>query len=256
VFTQSCFSVFFRRNAAWNALCISHGLYRGSTLPLENRVASNAGKEAAAAVHAAAPAIAIQTPPGQAAAIDASTRELHDLAFRHGECYDSYLATEPGRTLFWARDREGVVSYVRRGGNLLAGGGLLTAPERKEELLHAFLDMASRDHRRVMFHNICEHDLPLFRKFGFEVTKWGEEPIVDLANCTWAGKSYEWVRRQSNYCLRQGLTAFEVKPGISVGSIWAMLSAFGGLRLNVGQVVRILFERLRKRSTRATLAHL
>jgi lysylphosphatidylglycerol synthetase-like protein (DUF2156 family) len=89
-------------------------------------------------VHAAAPAIAIQTPPGQAAAIDASTRELHDLAFRHGECYDSYLATEPGRTLFWARDREGVVSYVRRGGNLLAGGGLLTAPERKEELLHAW----------------------------------------------------------------------------------------------------------------------
>jgi phosphatidylglycerol lysyltransferase len=177
--------------------------------------------EAAAAERRAAQAVAMHTPPGEPAAIDVSTRELHDLAFRHGECYDSYLATEPGRTAFWLRDREGVVTYVRRGRNLLAGGGLLTTPERKEQLLRDFIDMASGEGRRAVFHNICDHDLHLFRKLGFEVTKWGEEPIIDLDTCRWAGKSYEWVRRQSNYCLRQGLTAFEVGPETLTAQQWS-----------------------------------
>jgi hypothetical protein len=45
-------------------------------------------------------------------------------------------------------------------------------------------------------------------------------------------------------------------PGISVGSICSMLGAFGGLRLSVSEVLRIVFDRLRKRNTRATLARL
>src|SRR5262245_22590507 len=177
--------------------------------------------EAAAAARGAAQAVAMHTPAGQAAAIDVSPPELHDLAFRYGECYDSYLATEPERELFWSRNRDGVVSYVRRGRNLLAGGGLLTAPERKEELLHDFIEMAVRDRRRAVFHNICDHDLPLFRKLGFEVTKWGEEPIIDLDTCRWVGKSYEWVRRQTNYCLRQGLTASAVSPEALTAQQWS-----------------------------------
>ena len=177
--------------------------------------------EAAAAGRVAAQAIAMHTPPGQAPAIDTSPRELHDLAFRYGECYDSYLATEPGRELFWSRDRDGVVAYVRRGRNLLAGGGLLAAPGGREQLLRAFVEMASRDRCRAVFHNICDHDVPLFRKLGFEVSKWGEEPIIDLDTCRWIGKSYEWVRRQTNYCLRQGLTAFEVRPEALTPQQWS-----------------------------------
>ena len=40
-------------------------------------------------------------------------REVH--VFQHGEYFDSYLATEPGREEFWSSTGEGLISYTRRG---------------------------------------------------------------------------------------------------------------------------------------------
>lgn len=137
---------------------------------------------------------------------------LEQFVFEHAQYFDSYLATEPGRQLFWSQDRSGLISYTTRGRFVLVGGGLIAPEERKETLLREFQEYASRRRWRVAFHNIGEGDLPLFRKFGFQITKWGEEPVVDLEGCTWSGKAYEWVRRQSNFCIRHGVTAFEVRP--------------------------------------------
>jgi phosphatidylglycerol lysyltransferase len=105
-----------------------------------------------------------------------------------------------------------MISYVRRGRYILAGGGLFAPDDHCETLLGEFVEAASRARLHLAFYNICDEALSIFRKFGFQVTKWGEEPIVDLGNCTWSGKSFEWVRRQTNYCLRNGLAAFEVHP--------------------------------------------
>ena len=149
---------------------------------------------------------------------DAITRDptgetLEDFVFRHGQYFDSYLATEPGRCRFWSRNRRGLISYVQRGRYVLAGGGLFAPDDHREDLLGEFMEAASRRKLHVAFYNICDEALPVFRKFDFQVTKWGEEPIVDLGSCTWGGKSFEWVRRQTNFCLRNGLAAFEVHPG-------------------------------------------
>ncbi len=37
------------------------------------------------------------------------------------------------------------------------------------------------------------------------MTKWGEDAFIDLSQQTWSGQAFQWVRRQSNYCLRHGL---------------------------------------------------
>ncbi|HLJ09699.1 MAG TPA: DUF2156 domain-containing protein [Planctomycetaceae bacterium] len=157
----------------------------------------------AIAVHPSAPVAGLH---------DGSQALVQEFAYRYGESYDSYLATDPARTLFWSSAQQGLVSYRLQGRHALVGGGLLAAAEHKRQLLHEFVDFASHTGLRIVFHNICDHDLPLFRSFGFQVTKWGEEPIVDLEGCTWSGKAYEWVRRQTNFCLRQGVQAFEVHP--------------------------------------------
>jgi phosphatidylglycerol lysyltransferase len=47
------------------------------------------------------------------------------------------------------------------------------------------------------------------------VTKWGEEPIVDLRDTNWQGKAYEWLRRQENACHRQGVTLREVNATLA-----------------------------------------
>ncbi|MSR56460.1 MAG: DUF2156 domain-containing protein [Planctomycetaceae bacterium] len=138
--------------------------------------------------------------------------DLEQFVFRHGQYFDSYLATEPGRMLFWSRNRQGLISYTRRGRYVLVGGGLIAPEIQKETLLREFVEFAHLNKWRLAFHNIGDHELPLFSRLGFQVTKWGEEPVIDLANCTWGGKAFEWVRRQSSYCKRHGVVAYEVRP--------------------------------------------
>src|SRR5579871_139827 len=138
----------------------------------------------------------------------ARCREMH--VFQHGEYFDSYLATEPGRDEFWSSTGEGLVSYTRRGRYVMIGGGLIAPDEHKLQLLKEFVDFLKGRNLVGAFHNIGEHELPIFRECGLQITKWGEEPIMDLGSITWSGKSFEWVRRQTNYCLRHGLKAFEV----------------------------------------------
>ena len=152
------------------------------------------------------------SPLHEAPARDNANETLEAFVFRYGQYFDSYLATEPGRWNFWSRNRRGLISYVQRGRYVLAGGGLFAPDDHREGLLGEFVEATARRKLHVAFYNIGDEALPLFRKFDFQVTKWGEEPIVDLGNCTWGGKSFEWVRRQTNYCLRHGVTAFEVHP--------------------------------------------
>ena len=136
---------------------------------------------------------------------------LERFVAKYGQCFDSYLATEPGRLSFWSRQGLGLISYFRRGRYILVGGGLIAPDEHKETLLKEFVEQTKRDNLRAAFLNISEEDVPLFRQYGFRVTKWGEEPLLDLRTLSWSGKSYEWVRRQSNYCLRNGVVASEVR---------------------------------------------
>lgn len=142
----------------------------------------------------------------------ASPVALAEFVFRHGEYFDSYLASEPEYDRFWSNSRRGLISYARSGRHLFVRGGLVAPPALKAELLEEFLEFCRGSGRRAHFLGIGESDLPLFRQFGLQVTKWGEEPIVDLTTCQFSGKPFEWVRRQTNYCTRMGVVTSEVRP--------------------------------------------
>ncbi len=72
----------------------------------------------------------------------------------------------------------------------------------------------------VSFYNIADDELPLFKQSGFQATKWGEDAWIDLSRHTWRGKAFEWVRRQSNYCDRQGIIFQECDPNKLAASAW------------------------------------
>ncbi len=134
---------------------------------------------------------------------------LETLAFRYGATYDSYLATEPDRQVFWARDVPAAVAYVRDGRYVHISGGLLADASDKPALLLEVVRWAERERLVLSFYNLTDDDVPLVRDFGFQVTKWGEELLVDLTECAWAGKPYEWLRRQTNFCRRQQIVVRE-----------------------------------------------
>jgi phosphatidylglycerol lysyltransferase len=135
---------------------------------------------------------------------------LEALAFRYGASYDSYLAAESDRQVFWTRD--GAVAYVRDRHYVHIAGGLLAAADAKASLLAEIVRWADREQLVLTFYNLTDDDLPLVRNAGFQVTKWGEEALVDLTACTWLGKSYEWIRRQTNFCRRQRVVVRECNP--------------------------------------------
>ena len=136
-------------------------------------------------------------------------RRLEPLAFCYGATYDSYLSTESDRRVFWARAVTGAVAYVQSGRYVHVAGGLLAAPAAKRRLLDEVVRWADGAGLVLCFYNLTDQDVPLVREQGFQVTKWGEEALVDLPECTWSGKAYEWLRRQTNYCQRQGLAVSE-----------------------------------------------
>jgi phosphatidylglycerol lysyltransferase len=150
---------------------------------------------------------------------------LEELAYRFGRSYDSYLVTDPGREQFWAQGFPGVIAYVRMGKYLHVGGGLLSAAIHKRQLLSQFVEFALARKLIVSFYNIAEDELSLFRNLGFQVTKWGEDALADLAGQTWEGKPFEWVRRQSNYCQRQGLRFTECAADELNAGEWDALAA-------------------------------
>ena len=104
-----------------------------------------------------------------------------------------------------------VVAFSRRGRYVTAVGGLLAPEELKEPLLNGFMAFARLNGLIISFFNIGDEELSLFRDGGFQITKLGEDALVPLDGRTWSGGQYEWVRRQSNYCRKHGLSFTEVR---------------------------------------------
>jgi phosphatidylglycerol lysyltransferase len=154
-----------------------------------------------------------------------STRWLRTehQAYTYGKVYDSYFATEGGWKRFRSADRSGLVSYRRMGRYVKVIGGLLASREDKPQLLREFIAFAQSHQLIVTFFNVTEEDAPIFREHGFQVTKWGEEPLVDLQECNWSGKQFDWVRRQTNYCRRARIKIVEHRRDEMDASHWDLL---------------------------------
>jgi phosphatidylglycerol lysyltransferase len=161
--------------------------------------------------------------PATAVALLTLDDRLEELAFQHGQAYDSYLSTEKGLEKFWSSDQNGVVTYARIGRFVHVQGGLLCPLEHRAELLREFFEFARQQRYVATFYNIGEAELPLFRGQGFQVTKWGEEPLLDVPGLTWAGHDYEWVRRQANYCRRQNAVLTECRQSDYSATEWTEL---------------------------------
>lgn len=158
--------------------------------------------------------------PNAAPVHDAS---LEELAFQYGQAYDSYLSTEGELKQFWSSDGTSVIAYAQIGRYVHVQGGLLGPIESRAGLLCEFSNFIGHQRLIATFYNIGEDDLSLFREQGFQVTKWGEEPLLDLSDLTWSGHEYEWVRRQVNYCRRQKIVVKECSVEDYSPEEWAEL---------------------------------
>ena len=156
--------------------------------------------------------------------IGRSFDKLEQLARDHGGSYDSYIATDTeGKKYFWSSDGEGVLCTIPHGRYTFVYGGILAPQESRRALIAEFIADCDRKKITASFFNAGTEDVELLSTFGFNATKFGEEPIVELDNCSWQGKDYEWVRRQTNFCLRNQLEFEEVRRDELSPAEWAEL---------------------------------
>lgn len=135
---------------------------------------------------------------------------LEQLAFAHGRSYDAYLVMDLDRQYFWGAGGTAVLGFVLRRKYAVVIGGLIGPDAVREALLTEFMSCCTEQGWTACFGLVQERDLPLFDRWGFESTKIGEDALISLPECTWQGHAYEWVRRQSNFCQRQGLVCSEL----------------------------------------------
>ena len=146
----------------------------------------------------------------------ASIERLEAQAYRFGRSYDSYLVMDLDRKYFWSSDGRAVLGFVLQRSHAVVIGGLIGPDEAREPLLVEFKDQCRQRGWTACFGLVMEYDLRMFDRHGFQSTKIGEDAIISLRHCKWQGKTYEWVRRQTNYCRRHGLVCQEVSgPTIS-----------------------------------------
>jgi phosphatidylglycerol lysyltransferase len=148
----------------------------------------------------------------------ASIARLESLAYRCGRSYDSYLVMDLDRLYFWSSGGRAVLGFVLRGSHAVVIGGLIGPDDAREPLLIEFMEECRASGWTACFGLVHESDLPLFDRHGFQSTKIGEDALVDLRECTWQGKAFEWVRRQGNFCQRQGLVCEEIGGGANLAA--------------------------------------
>ncbi|MEZ6121565.1 MAG: DUF2156 domain-containing protein [Planctomycetaceae bacterium] len=137
-------------------------------------------------------------------------RRFERMAFEFGQAAESYNVVMSPGTILKTPCGQGLVSVLKSGRSWHLPGGLL-APD---ELQPAFVDwlkrISARQRRTIAVYSVSQHQAEIFRESGFEVTKLGEVPVLDLGGITWKGREFEWVRRQTNFCLRAGVSVNEI----------------------------------------------
>ena len=185
---------------------------------------------------------AVKTPPAVAApqsageavlrarsTLSAVEREqLERLAFNYGEAAESYLIVEPDGEVLTLPDGAGACAIVRPPGlrHLHVPGGMLAPDDAgKLELLRGLVRQLGPNCLSINVYSILDKDLPLLEQAGYQINKFGEEPVLDLGAIDWKGKPFEWIRRQANYCERHGVTCSEVRRDQLAPAAWEQLKA-------------------------------
>ncbi|MCA8999822.1 MAG: DUF2156 domain-containing protein [Planctomycetaceae bacterium] len=134
---------------------------------------------------------------------------IDQLAYKWGTAPESYDIVISEGSFLETPGRDAVLSVLPNGRYWHMPGGILAPDELKPAIVSWLKEIAERQKRTVAVYSVGDEEVSLFREAGYEVNKFGEEPYLPLGDLTWKGKDYEWIRRQTNYCRRQGLEVSE-----------------------------------------------
>ena len=141
---------------------------------------------------------------------DGEAQQIEELAYQYGRTSESYDAAISHDLVLMTPCWSGAVGIHSDGNIWHIAGGILAPELLKSEMIN-WLTRISIEHRKtIAVYNVCQNDAVKFAEFGFVVNKLGEEPMVRLHDLSWSGKKFQWIRQQSNSCIRAGITIEEI----------------------------------------------
>ncbi len=136
---------------------------------------------------------------------------MEQFAFENATSAESYDIVISNGSFLETPCRKGLISVLPHGRCWHVSGSLLAPDELKPDMVRWLKDVSETNRKTIVAYSIEHEEASLFADAGFEVSKFGEEPLLDLGAITWQGKEFEWVRRQTSFCLRAGLEVVEIR---------------------------------------------
>jgi len=141
---------------------------------------------------------------------DAEREQMERLAFSYGRSAESYDVMISSGSCLWTPDGNGVLSVLSQGKYWHIPGGILAPPEDRTRIVEQLKNVARENRVTILLFCVGPEEVGMFHDAGYEVSKIGEEPVLDLGRIDWKGKEFDWIRRQTSYCRRHGLEVVEL----------------------------------------------
>jgi phosphatidylglycerol lysyltransferase len=135
-------------------------------------------------------------------------QELSDaimLTQRYGKSSISYFALTPEKAYFFSASKAAFLSYVLEGNIAVVAGDPIGPEEALATVMHEFLLFCQEQDWTVVFWQVSDRLVALYRTAGFHLLKIGEDAIIDTHTFTLAGKAMANVRSSAKRAEKDGL---------------------------------------------------
>lgn len=137
---------------------------------------------------------------------------VRSLVLRFGQNPMSYLSLEHDKKYFFGKRVEGVCSYQVAGDVFVACGDMICDEKDGFIFLNEVLEFCDENGYEILFLNVTEHFLKLYKLAAFGVIKYGEDACFKLDEYNLKGGQVAKVRAAINHANKEGITVSEYKP--------------------------------------------
>jgi phosphatidylglycerol lysyltransferase len=129
-----------------------------------------------------------------------------DIVDKYGRSSLDFFKLWPEKSYFFAEDNTCVIAYKTALCVAISLGDPVGPDDRLEQCIREFMRFSSQKRWTVAFHQALADLLPIYRKLGLRVIKFGEEAVVDVAHfcsVTAETKFFRYIRHRFE---REGYT--------------------------------------------------
>ncbi len=144
--------------------------------------------------------------------------KVHPLVLEYGQNPMSYLAMEDDKFYFFSTQIDGVCAYTIVGNVMVICGDMICHPHNANVFLNELITFTKIHHYDLIFLNITDAFLDLFKIDQFGIMKYGEDACFKLEDYNLQGGAIAKVRAAINHANKANIKVCEYKPQLGIDS--------------------------------------